>query len=66
MAFEDYSPKDRRLSGRVHLASWLILLVLVGILAVALPLATSGTTTVGHLAAAAPDDCPNPGVSRRI
>lgn len=41
MAYEDYSPSDRRMSGRSHLASWLILAVLAGILVVTLPMANS-------------------------
>lgn len=56
MSFEDYSPRDRHLSGRVHIASWLILAVLVIILAVAAPMASSGNID-NRLAAVAEDDC---------
>lgn len=37
MTFDPYDPGDRRLSGRAHIASWLILAALVGVLAVVVP-----------------------------
>lgn len=56
MAFEDYHPRDRHISGRVHLASWLILAALVGILTVAVPVASS-TNADSRMAAAGQIDC---------
>ncbi len=56
MTFEDYSPKERRISGQRHLASWLILAALVGILAFAAPTASSGDADK-HIAAATQEDC---------
>jgi len=56
MAFEDYQPRDRHISGRVHLASWLILAALVGILTVAVPMANS-TNDDTRMAATGQMDC---------
>jgi hypothetical protein len=56
MAFEDYRPGDRRISGQGHIASWLILAVLAGILVVTAPVASSSSAD-SHIAAVAEDDC---------
>lgn len=56
MAFEDYSPKDRHISGRVHIASWLILAALVGMLAMVAPMANS-TGANNQMAATDQGDC---------
>ena len=56
MTFEDYRPGDRRISGRGHIASWLILAVLAGILAMTAPV-TSSNGAESRIAAAAENDC---------
>lgn len=56
MSFEDYSPGDRRMSGRGHIASWLILAVLAVVLAVTAPIASSNDAD-SQIAAVAEADC---------
>jgi len=56
MAFEDYSPGDRRISGRGHIASWLVLAVLAGVLAVTVP-TTGPNSAESQVAAMAEGDC---------
>ena len=56
MPFEDYHPKDRRLSGRAHLASWLVLGAFVGILLVVAPIVNSNAMQE-QVFAAVEDEC---------
>lgn len=56
MPFENYSPKDRHISGQVHIASWIILAALVGILTVMAPIANSNSAD-DQIAATIQDDC---------
>ncbi len=56
MTFEDYRPGERRISGRRHLASWLILAALVGIFAIIAPTAKSGDAD-SQIVATTQSDC---------
>lgn len=59
MAFDDYSPQDRRLTGRAHIGPWLIFALLIGLLAIVGPETSSGSSN-DHIAmttSPVQDDC---------
>ena len=37
MPFDDYRPRDKQVTGCAHLASWTVLLVLMGMLGLSMP-----------------------------